>query len=83
MSFEAKIPDQIAELQNKKTDLARQRVHLLHDCDCNFCEWNGDVTEDNETEWGRLALEIKGLDQLIDRLKDHAKLHKIEIKAEK
>ncbi len=78
MSFEAKISDHIKTLEKKGKDLYFERDKLLHRCDCSYCEY-GDVEDGNEEKWDQLTAEMKEVEDTISRVKQHAKLHKIEV----
>lgn len=80
MSFEQKIPEHIKEQRQKAKQLYWDRDRLVHHCDCEYCEYDG-VDDDNQPEWDRLTAELAEVDKTIEKLKEHAKRHGIEVPA--
>lgn len=83
MSFEKKIPDHLKELRERQDYLVRKRNDLVHDCDCNYCDMSGEVTDDNEKLYDDLDKQIKDVGRAIEAVHKHAALHNVEVAAPK
>ena len=79
MSFESHIADHLKDLKAKRSRLEYEQLDLVHDCDCDYCETAGSVTDENQEAWDKIEAEIKEVDATVERLKVHAKLHKIKV----
>lgn len=79
MSFETNIPNHIKELNKKIRDLEYDRRRLIHDCDCELCDMQGEVTDENSHDYDAMGDQIKKIEDTIEALEAHAKLHNIKL----
>lgn len=80
MSFESNIANHLKDLEKQRMALVRERFAMLHDCDCEYCEVAGDLSDDyTEEDLDAKDAEIKAVDDTIAKVKLHAKRHKVEV----
>lgn len=81
MSFEAKIPDHLKELQAKLRTLKSERLDMYHDCECEYCEYDGlrDFVTEEDVE--AKDAEIKEVEETIARVERFAKDRGVEVPA--
>lgn len=85
-NFETAIPKHIKFLEK---EMAGKRWKILdiereynHDCDCEYCTVAPEpVPEDEQKIIDDLEVEISDIKALINRLKVHAKIHKVKVPA--
>lgn len=78
--FEQHIPDYIERINDHQIRLELERLDLMHDCDCEYCDRQGDVLDDNLEEEQSILAQIKEDKKLVISLVAHAKLHGIIVK---
>jgi hypothetical protein len=85
MSFEANIPKHIKEVEATIDKARRKQWELnakLHDCDCEFCDRQElELSDEDQKEYDKLEATITEGRATLKRLKEHAKVHKIEVPA--
>lgn len=81
MSFEKNIPHYIESIKESIRKLRSEQFKLAHDCDCEFCEYDG-MDEENQDQFDELEQQINNCRLTIGRLRIHADMHKIELPEE-
>lgn len=91
MSFEAKIPEHIKQVESNIAKLQAERRNIDwgddgHDCDCEFCDRRGEGETDGDPEADvkaeKIDAQIKEAKHTIESLKAHAAVHKVRLEVE-
>lgn len=83
--FEQNIPAFIETLekQRKDRDLERFNINWGHDCDCEYCDRDGDDADpEAENIAAEIEKDVKNYTHQINLLKRHAELHGVKLKDE-
>lgn len=83
MSFETHIADHLLTLKQDRLKLIGERLNMFHDCDCEYCDIDGLRDEYTDKDLEAMDKRVEEVDVMIRRIKEHAKLHRIEIPAER
>lgn len=79
MSFNEKLPEQLAELRVKYTDLRWKKTDMYHDCGCEYCDYDGLLADYTEEDVEEVESEMKDIETAFARIKKYAELHKIDV----
>ncbi len=92
MSFEDRIPEHIKTVEENRKKLYQELGRIDwgsggHDCDCDYCDREGegasDPEPDAEKKEAKIKADIAAADHTIASLKAHAAVHKIKLEDEK
>lgn len=67
MSFDENVPSHKEMLETQRQQLIREQAALIHDCDCDYCEYDG-IKDGHEEDYDKIQEDIDGIEQTIKKL---------------
>lgn len=79
MSFEQDSARHLAELRIKSVNLRWEKADMFHDCECEYCEYDGLKEDYSDEDVEKIEAEMKEIEQMFVRVKRHAEAAGIDV----